>query len=37
MMIPRNVLQANGGKGDDSVFTDLGLSAKEFPKLQTTW
>lgn len=24
-------------KGDDSVFTDLGLSAKEFPKLQTTW
>ncbi|KAM0805487.1 hypothetical protein BDR22DRAFT_830313 [Usnea florida] len=24
-------------KGDDSVFTDLGLSAKEYPKLQTTW
>ncbi|KAL9114721.1 MAG: hypothetical protein Q9227_001399 [Pyrenula ochraceoflavens] len=24
-------------KGDDSVFADLGLSAKEYPKVQTTW
>lgn len=24
-------------KGDDSVFADLGLNAKEYPKLQTTW
>ncbi|CAL8577856.1 hypothetical protein XPA_003669 [Xanthoria parietina] len=24
-------------KGDDSVFEDLGLSSKEYPKLQTTW
>ncbi|CAF9907176.1 hypothetical protein IMSHALPRED_005460 [Imshaugia aleurites] len=24
-------------KGDDSVFTDLGLSAKEYPEVQTTW
>ena len=23
--------------GDNAVFTDLGLSAKEFSKLQTTW
>ena len=26
-----------GAVGDDSVFDDLGLSAKEFPKVQTTW
>ncbi|KAL8960098.1 MAG: hypothetical protein Q9193_003141 [Seirophora villosa] len=24
-------------KGDDTVFEDLGLSSKEYPKLQTTW
>ncbi|KAI4188528.1 MAG: hypothetical protein L6R41_002090 [Letrouitia leprolyta] len=24
-------------KGDDTVFEDLGLSFKEYPKLQTTW
>ncbi|MCJ1462774.1 hypothetical protein MMC07_001377 [Pseudocyphellaria aurata] len=24
-------------KGDDSVFVDLGLSSKEYPKIQTTW
>ncbi|KAL6721231.1 hypothetical protein ACLMJK_000333 [Lecanora helva] len=24
-------------KGDDTVFTDLGLSAKEYPKVQTIW
>ena len=24
-------------KGDDSVFVDLGLSAGEYPKVQTTW
>ncbi|KAL8907986.1 MAG: hypothetical protein Q9207_001060 [Kuettlingeria erythrocarpa] len=24
-------------KGDDSVFEDLGLDSKEYPKLQTTW
>jgi len=23
--------------GDDSVFTDLGLDSKDYPKLQTTW
>ena len=23
--------------GDDTVFEDLGLSQKEYPKLQTTW
>ena len=32
-----NALHANVQEGDDSVFTDLGLSAKEYPKLQTTW
>ena len=24
-------------KGDDSVFMDLGLNAKDYPKMQTTW
>ncbi|KIX00833.1 uncharacterized protein Z518_09898 [Rhinocladiella mackenziei CBS 650.93] len=24
-------------KGDDAVFTDLGITAKEFPKVPTTW
>ncbi|KAL8711080.1 MAG: hypothetical protein Q9220_004461 [cf. Caloplaca sp. 1 TL-2023] len=24
-------------KGDDTVFEDLGLSSKDYPKLQTTW
>ncbi|KAJ9646911.1 hypothetical protein H2204_000603 [Knufia peltigerae] len=24
-------------KGDDSVFVDLGVAAKDFPKLPTTW
>ncbi|MCJ1422523.1 hypothetical protein MMC29_000403 [Sticta canariensis] len=24
-------------RGDDSVFADLGLSSKEYPKVQTTW
>ncbi|KAL9020725.1 MAG: hypothetical protein Q9185_002041 [Variospora sp. 1 TL-2023] len=24
-------------KGDDTVFEDLGLSLKDYPKLQTTW
>lgn len=24
-------------EGDDSVFEDLGLSSKEYPKVQTTW
>lgn len=24
-------------KGDDAVFADLGLDAKDYPKLQTTW
>lgn len=23
--------------GDDSVFEDLGLSSKEYPKVPTTW
>ena len=23
--------------GDDTVFEDLDVSAKEYPKLQTTW
>lgn len=36
-MTLKNVPQANGKKGDDSVFIDLGLSANEYPKLQTTW
>lgn len=26
-----------GGVGDDSVFEDLGLSKKEYPKVMTTW
>lgn len=25
------------GIGDDSVFEDLGLSSKEYSKIQTTW
>lgn len=28
---------ANDRLGDDAVFADLGLSAQEFSKLQTTW
>ncbi|EXJ73357.1 uncharacterized protein A1O5_03117 [Cladophialophora psammophila CBS 110553] len=24
-------------KGDDAVFTDLGISSQEFPKVSTTW
>jgi len=24
-------------KGDDAIFGDLGLSSKEYPKMQTTW
>lgn len=24
-------------KGDDAVFADLGLNAKDYPKVQTTW
>lgn len=24
-------------KGDDPVFADLGLSSKEYSKMQTTW
>ena len=24
-------------QGDDAVFADLGLSSKEYPKVQTTW
>ncbi|KAL8830165.1 MAG: hypothetical protein Q9191_001587 [Dirinaria sp. TL-2023a] len=24
-------------KGDDTVFVDLGLSSKDYPKVQTTW
>ncbi|KIW75045.1 hypothetical protein Z517_11816 [Fonsecaea pedrosoi CBS 271.37] len=24
-------------KGDDAVFTDLGITSKEFPKVSTTW
>lgn len=24
-------------KQDDPVFADLGLSSKEYPKMQTTW
>lgn len=28
---------ANQSVGDDSVFEDLGLSSKEYPKVQTTW
>ena len=37
MMVVREREIANGFPGDDAVFTDLGLSAKEFSKLQTTW
>ena len=36
----RPVLQENGANrtlGDDPVFEDLGLSSKEYSKLQTTW
>ncbi len=36
-MIVRKRVIANDLLGDDAVFTDLGLSAKEFSKLQTTW
>jgi hypothetical protein len=24
-------------KEDDPVFADLGMSSKEYPKMQTTW
>ena len=27
----------DGSSGDDSVFEDLNISAKDYPKLQTTW
>ena len=30
-------LRANDALGDDAVFADLHISAKEYPKLQTTW
>ena len=23
--------------GDDTIFADLGLSSKEYPKVMTTW
>ncbi|KAL2063983.1 hypothetical protein VTL71DRAFT_4477 [Oculimacula yallundae] len=29
--------RVEGLKGDDPIFADLGLSGKEFEKLQTTW
>lgn len=29
--------RVEGLKEDDPVFADLGLSTKEYPKLQTTW
>ena len=28
---------ANLSKGDDTVFDDLGISQKEYPKVKTTW
>lgn len=24
-------------RGDDTVFADLGISSKEYPKVMTTW
>ena len=27
----------NGCSGDDAVYEDLTTSAKDYPKLQTTW
>jgi len=34
-----HVSPANGAlmTGDDTVFADLGLSSKEYPKVLTTW
>lgn len=29
--------RANATPGDDAVFSDLQISSKEYPKLQTTW
>ena len=23
--------------GDDTIFVDLGISSKEYPKVKTTW
>ena len=29
--------RVKGLDGDNAIFTDLGLSSKEYPKMQTTW
>jgi len=29
--------RVDGLKEDDPVFADLGMSSKEYPKMQTTW
>ena len=36
-LFPPGSIETNGAAGDDSVFVDLGLDSKEYPKLQTTW
>lgn len=32
-----NIERVKGLSGDDAVFADLGLSAKEFPKMKSSW
>ena len=34
---PKLHVSLSFGAGDDSIFVDLNLSSKEYPKLQTTW
>ena len=30
-------LRVENLKGDDTVFADLGVSSKDYPKVMTTW
>lgn len=34
---PRSLQYADYFTGDDSIFADLGISSKEYPKVMTTW
>lgn len=33
----QSIPPANLSEGDDTIFLDLGISHKEYPKVKTTW